>query len=160
MLFEKKIDKKAAALTRVSQLCCRIAVTKKKQRIYTAMIKNKTQIINEMKEEINKIFDKYGDDMESESNKKKFPIDLIESMLGNIIADSKKVIVDKTEELINNIDESEEINKKNRILRGEGDKNTNIQKQCRKRDINVAWKTRPEKESAVFEGKQRDGHTI
>jgi hypothetical protein len=76
------------------------------------MINEKEKIRSEMKEEINKIVDKYVDDMESESNKKKYPIDLIESMLGNIIAESKKVIVDKTEELINNIDENEAISKK------------------------------------------------
>jgi hypothetical protein len=76
------------------------------------MINKKEKIRNEMKEEINKIVDKYVDDMDSESNKNKFPIVLIESMLGNIIADSKKVIVDRTEELINNIDESQEISKK------------------------------------------------
>ena len=76
------------------------------------MINKKEKIKKEMKEEIDKIIEKYIDEMDNESNKDKFPIDVIEKMLGNIIADSKKVIVDKTEELVNNIDETKEINKK------------------------------------------------
>jgi len=76
------------------------------------MINKKEKVKNEMKEELNKIVDKYVEEMDNESNKDRFPIDLIEEMLGKIIADSKKVIIDKTEELVNNIEETEEINKK------------------------------------------------
>lgn len=76
------------------------------------MINKKEKIRNELKEEVNAIIDKYVDDMDSESNKNKFPIDLIEKMIGNIISDSKKAIIDKTEELIRNIDEEDEIRKK------------------------------------------------
>jgi len=80
--------------------------------MFVRMINKKENLKNEMKEEINKLIEKYVDEMDSESNKNKFPIDLIEEMLGKVIADSKKIIVDKTEELISNIDEADEINKK------------------------------------------------
>ena len=80
--------------------------------MFVHMINKKEKVKNEMKEELNKIVDKYVEEMDNESNKDKFPIDVIEEMLGKIISDSKKVIVDKTEELVNNIEEEEEINKK------------------------------------------------
>ena len=76
------------------------------------MIKNKEQIKQEIKDDIAKIVDKYVEDMDEGSNEEKFPIDKIERMLGVIIDDSKKVIVDKTTELLSNIDEENEIKKK------------------------------------------------
>lgn len=66
----------------------------------------------ELKEELNKIVENYVDEMNEESNKEHFPIDVIEDLLCKIMADSKKIIVDKTEELIEKIDETVQISKK------------------------------------------------
>jgi len=55
---------------------------------------------------------KYISEMESGSNGEKFSIDKIESLLGSVIRDSKKIIVDKTEELLKSVDEREVIAKK------------------------------------------------
>ena len=75
------------------------------------MIKNKEEIKRELKDDISKIIDKYVEDMDKNSNEEKFPIDKIERMLGGIIGESKKVIIDKTTELLSNIDEENEIKK-------------------------------------------------
>ena len=79
------------------------------------MIKNKEQIKKEMKAEVSDIIEKYVDDMDDGSNGIKFPIDSIELMLENVIRESKKVIVDRTSELVNSIAEEQEIVKKTRI---------------------------------------------
>ena len=75
------------------------------------MIKNKEQIKREIMEEIENRVDKYIGKMEEGSNEEKFPIDKIEMLMGEIIHDSRKIILDKTAELIKQIDE-EAITKK------------------------------------------------
>jgi len=79
------------------------------------MIKNKEQIKLEMMEELEKRVDKYINEMETGSNEEKFSIDKIESLMGEIMVESRKIIVDKTSELLKNIDEEKEITKKKRI---------------------------------------------
>jgi len=76
------------------------------------MIKNKEQIKREIMEEIEINVDKYISKMDEGSNQAKFPIDRIEGIMGEVIQESKKIIVEKTTELLKNIDESEEISKK------------------------------------------------
>jgi len=75
------------------------------------MIKNKEQLKAEIMKEIELRVGKYIEDMEEGSNREKFPIDEIERMLGEVIHDSKRIIVDKTTELLSNIDEEKEIKK-------------------------------------------------
>jgi len=79
------------------------------------MIKNKEQIKQEIMEEIERSVEKYIEKMEAGSNEARFPIDKIEGLMGEIIHESRAIIVEKTEELINNIDEEREIAKKKRI---------------------------------------------
>jgi len=79
------------------------------------MIKNKEQIKQEILEEIERSVEKYIGKMEAGSNERKFPIDKIERLMGEIIQESRAIIVEKTGELINNIDEEREIGKKKRI---------------------------------------------
>lgn len=76
------------------------------------MINNKEKIKAKMKEELYRAVDKFVDEMDAESNKEQFPIEVLEDLLGNIIEDSKKIIVDKTDELIDGIEEEAEISKK------------------------------------------------
>jgi len=76
------------------------------------MIKNKEQIKREIMEEIEMNVDKYITNMDENSNQAKFPIDKIEGLMGEVIHESKKIIIEKTTELLKNIDESEEISKK------------------------------------------------
>ena len=68
-----------------------------------------------MMEELEKRVDKYINEMETGSNEEKFSIDKIESQMGEIMVESRKIIVDKTSELLKNIDEEKEITKKKRI---------------------------------------------
>ena len=79
------------------------------------MIKNKEQIKQEIMEEIERSVEKYIEKMEAGSNEAKFPIDVIERLMGEIIHESRAIIVEKTGELINSIDEEREIAKKKRI---------------------------------------------
>ena len=76
------------------------------------MIKNKEEIKNEVMKELELRVAKYIDEMDKSSNEEKFPIEKIEKMLGEVIKDSKRIIVDKTTELLANIDEEKEIVKK------------------------------------------------
>jgi len=78
-----------------------------------AMIKNNEIMKQEIMDDISKRIDKYFEDMDNSSNEEKFPIDKIERMLGAVIHDSKQIIVDKTAELLANINEEDEIVKKN-----------------------------------------------
>ena len=79
------------------------------------MIKNKEKIKKEILEEIERSVEKYIGKMEAGSNERKFPIEAIERLMGEIIQESRAIIVEKTGELINNIDEEREIGKKKRI---------------------------------------------
>ena len=79
------------------------------------MIKNKEQIKQEILEEIERSVEKYIGKMEAGSNERKFPIEAIERLMGEIIEESRAIILEKTGELINNIDEEQEISKKKRI---------------------------------------------
>lgn len=81
------------------------------------MIKNKDEIIQEMKSEICEIIEKYGLEMDEGSELDRFPISSIEKMMENVMRDSKKVIVDRTSELINSIDEAKEIDKKKKSIK-------------------------------------------
>jgi len=91
------------------------------------MIKNTEQIKREIMGEIEKSVDKYIGKMKEGSNEAKFPIDKIERIMGEIIEDSRRIVIDKTSELIKNIDE-EEIIKKTNIEKTE-QKCTNTQKE-------------------------------
>ena len=76
------------------------------------MIKSKEEIKREIMEEIESSVEKYIEKMEEGSNQAKFPIDTIERLMGEIIEESRKIITEKTSELINNIEEEKEISKK------------------------------------------------
>jgi hypothetical protein len=76
------------------------------------MIKSKERIKHEIMEEIESSVDKYIEKMDESSNEAKFPIDTIERFMGEIIQESRKIITEKTSELINNIDEEDVISKK------------------------------------------------
>jgi len=76
------------------------------------MIKSKEQIKREIMEEIESSVEKYIKKMDEGSNQAKFPIDTIEKLMGEIMEESRKIITEKTCELLNNIDEEKEIRKK------------------------------------------------
>ena len=76
------------------------------------MIKNKDQLIEEKKAELEKILTKYVDDMDKLSDTSEFTIDNLESMWEEVGIQTKEIYNAVNKEILNRIDEREMISQK------------------------------------------------
>lgn len=80
------------------------------------MIKNKEELKEKIKKELNKKAEEFVDNIMLSSDTDEFTIDTIEEIMTKFNSDSKQITIDTVNEALSSFDEKEIISKKNKKL--------------------------------------------
>ena len=80
--------------------------------MFVHMIKNKEEILKEIKKKLDKVAEDIVNKMEAGSNKESFSIDEIEEIGEKAQEEAKKIILEEMNKAVNNIEEKEIIESK------------------------------------------------
>ena len=83
--------------------------------MFVHMIKNKEEILKEIRKRLDKVAEDIVNEMDAGSNKERFSIDEIEEIGERAQEEAKKIILEEMNKAVNNIEEREviELKKKN-----------------------------------------------
>ena len=80
------------------------------------MIKNKEEMLKEIKKKLDKVAEDIVNEMEAGSNKERFSIDEIEEIGERAQEEAKKIILEEMNKAVNNIEEKEVIEAKKKNI--------------------------------------------